>query len=388
MVASRRTNLETPGLLPALHAKRVLVTVGSGGVGKTTTAAALGLVAARLERRTLVMTIDPARRLATSLGLESLAAEERPVPAAKTALAGIAPGALHAMMLEPKQAFDEMVRRYAPRGTGSVERLLGSRIYQQLSARLAGAQEYAAMEKLHAIRTSDRFELIVLDTPPTANALDFLDAPRKMVDAVESPAVHLFVSAYQKAGKLSLNLLGFGAAYVVRRLARFTGGQFLDDVAAFLSELSVLLGGMRERAAQVLELLSRDEVGFVIVTAPDPRSIDEAIGLHERLAASHLPIAGFVINKVHPRAAVSSSEEALARRIAEASQLPHAEAGRLAARLLADHARMQILAAADVAELQRLRTHCGEAHPYLEVPLFDEDVHDIAGLVKLGEHLV
>jgi anion-transporting ArsA/GET3 family ATPase len=374
-------------LVTAIHTKRILVTVGSGGVGKTTTAAALGLLAARLRRRTLVMTIDPARRLATSLGLESLDGEARPVPAEKTSPAGIAPDTLHAMMLEPKQAFDEMVRRYAPQGDAA-RRLLESRIYQQLSARLAGSQEYAAMEKLHAMRNGDQFELIVLDTPPTANALDFLDAPRKMVDAVESPAVHLFVSAYQKAGKLSLNLLGFGAAYVVRRLARFTGGQFLDEIAAFLSELSVLLGGMHERAAQVLELLQREEVGFVIVTAPDPRAIDEAIGLHERLIEGGLALSGFIINKVHPLRPVDLPAAEVARRIEVATGSGGEPAVALAERLLLDHGRMQVLARADAAEIERLRARCGEAHAYLPVPLFNEDVHDVRGLVKLGDHLL
>lgn len=387
MVANE-TARPTLSLVPALHTKRILVTVGSGGVGKTTTAAALGLLAARLQRRTLVMTIDPARRLATSLGLESLDGEERPVPVEKTSPAGIAPGTLHAMMLEPKQAFDEMVRRYAPGGTAAVERLLASRIYQQLSSRLAGSQEYAAMEKLHAVRLSERYELIVLDTPPTANALDFLDAPRKMVDAVESPAVHLFVSAYEKAGRLSLNLLGFGAAYVVRRLARFTGGQFLDDIAAFLAELSVLLGGMRERAAQVLELLAREEVGFVVVTAPDPRAIDEAIGLHRRLLEGGLPVAGFIVNKVHPLRPVELDEREVAARVRLAAGTVDADAAPLARQLVADHARMQVLARADAVELARLRERCGSTIPYLEVPLFNEDVHDVRGLIKLGDYLL
>ena len=254
------SNSHSGALLTSLLGKKILVSVGSGGVGKTTVAAALGLVAAREGgRRTLVMTIDPARRLATSLGLTELGNDPRPVlpdPSGSR-------GELFAMMLDPGQTFDEMVSRYAP-DPETARRLLDSKMYRQVSGRLAGAQEYAAMEKLHDIHVRGRHELLVLDTPPTADALDFLEAPQKMVDAVSSPAVALLVNTYRTAGKVSLGMLGFGAAYVVRRLVRFTGAGFLDDVAGFLADLSALLEGMQERAAQVMDLLTSDAVGFVI----------------------------------------------------------------------------------------------------------------------------
>lgn len=375
-------------LYSQMHSKRILISVGSGGVGKTTLAAALGLLASRSGRKTLVMTIDPARRLANSLGLERLDPSPREVPADRLAAHGLPPRRMHAMMLDPKKTFDAMVRRYAPDGE-TAQQLMSSKLYQQISTRLAGSQEYAAMEKLHEIWLGGQFDLLVLDTPPTANALDFLDAPQKMVDAVESPAINLFVRTFRKAGRLSLDLLGFGAAYVIRRLARFTGGGFLDDIAGFLVDLSGLLGGMHDRAAQVQSLLARPEVGFVIVTSPDPRAIDEAIAFHDRLIRARMSPAAFVINRVHPLRTSEHDAPALARVIAAADVgIDPPMATSLAEVLLKSHEQIQIMARADVEQIERLRGHCGDAHPYVQVPLFDEDVHEIGGLLKLGRYLI
>jgi anion-transporting ArsA/GET3 family ATPase len=373
-----------PTLVSLVESRRILVTVGSGGVGKTTTAAALGLLAARRGRRTLVMTIDPARRLATSLGLESLDDEQREVPADKLRSAGVEPGMLYAMMLDPKHTFDELVRRYAP-DEQSLRQLLASRIYQEISGRLAGAQEYAAMEKLHAIHLEGRYDMVVLDTPPTSNALDFLDAPQKMVDAVDSPAVSLLASVYRRAGKLSLGALGLGAAFVVRRLARLTGGPFLDDIAGFLADLSGLLGGLRDRAAQVLALLARPDVGFIVVASPDPSSIDEASVLCDRLARSRMSPSGFVINKVHPLRDVTVSNDELVAEIERV--LGVGGAARLAQVLLDGHALLQLAARADAVQIARLAQSCGRGRPVVQVPLFDEDVHDVDGLMRLAGQL-
>lgn len=242
------------------------------------------------------------------------------------------------------------------------------------------------MEKLHELRLANIYDLLVLDTPPTANALDFLDAPKKMVDAVESPVVSLFVNTYRRAGKLSLNLLGFGAAYVVRRLARFTGGGFLDDIAHLLSELSGLLGGMHDRAAQVMDLLSQEEVGFVIVTGPDPRSIDEAIVFVDRLVSSGMRPGALVVNRVHLLHRNDLGPEELTRRIAAAGEQDEPLAARLARVLLDAHGQLQRLALADAEQVERLRGRFPGC-PCVQVPLFDEDVHDVAGLVKLADYL-
>jgi len=355
-------------------------------VGKTSTAATIGLLATRLKIKTLVMTIDPARRLAAALGLAELDHKGRPVPDEKLAAAGIGPGLYHAMMLEPKRTFDELVRRYAP-DNETVQRLLQSKIYQQVSSRLAGSQEYAAMEMMHAIRQEDHYSLLVLDTPPTANALDFLNAPRKMVDAVQSPAVSLFVRSYEKAGHLSLDMLGFGASYVVRRLARFVGSDFLNDIAEFLSRLSGLMEGMQERAAAVQKMLAAEETGFIIVTSPDPGAVDEAIDFAARLEQQGMDLVAVVINRVHPTHPVELEEPEIARKVEAAAGLPPDEAARLAGVLARSHDQLQSLARADAVQVQRLREHCGDEPLYLPVPLFNEDIYDMLGLLMLGRFL-
>src|SRR5262245_26969069 len=217
-------------LLAELVAQRkILVCVGSGGVGKTTTAASLGLAGARAGRRTLVLTIDPAKRLANALGLSSLGHDMQPVPGDKLALGGAAvAGSLDAMMLDQKRAFDEIVERYT-QDQAARERIFANRIYQQISSTLAGSHEYAAMAKLYEIVQTHNYDLVILDTPPTANALDFLDAPERLTAAIDSPAIQWFIKPYLAAGRFSLKALGLGASFVLRRLARFVGSAFLED---------------------------------------------------------------------------------------------------------------------------------------------------------------
>ena len=377
-------------LLSLVATKKILVCVGSGGVGKTTTAAALGLLAARIRRKTLVMTIDPARRLATALGLAGLDHNHQEVPAHKQAAAGLSPGQFFAMMLDPKETFDAFVRRYAP-DDATVERLLRSNIYQQISTRLAGSQEYAAMEMLHQIWQTEDYDLLVLDTPPVAHAVDFLEAPQKMVNAVQSPAVAMFIKAYQQTGRLSLNVLSTGVSYIVKRLAHFTGRGFLDDIAGFLTDLSGLLGTMHERADTVNRMMQRKDVGFLIITGPDPRSIDEAIGFFDLLHESGRAPAAFIINKVHALSEGTPGRDELTRLMApafEGSNVTGEVQRELAAAIDGAHRRVQAMAQVDEAEIERLVTHCGFDYSYVRVPLFNEDIFDIAGLVKLGDYLV
>ncbi|HWE28025.1 MAG TPA: ArsA-related P-loop ATPase, partial [Polyangia bacterium] len=281
--------------------KRILVCVGSGGVGKTTTAASLGLAGARAGKRTLVLTIDPAKRLANALGLSTLGHDVQAVPPEKVALGG-APvaGSLDAMMLDQKRAFDEIVERYA-KDPASQKRIMGNRIYQQISSTLAGSHEYAAMAKLYDLAGGKKYDLIILDTPPTANALDFLDAPERLTSAIDSPAIQWFTKPYVAAGRFSLKAVGMGAAFVLKRLARFVGSAFLDDMAQFFVEFNAILGGFKERAREVFDLLRGSDVAFVLVSSAEPMSIDEALYFYDRLQAGKLPFGGFVVNRVHPR---------------------------------------------------------------------------------------
>ncbi|HJZ88636.1 MAG TPA: ArsA-related P-loop ATPase [Polyangia bacterium] len=376
-------------LAELLAQRKIVVCVGSGGVGKTTTAAALALHAAKAGRRTIVCTIDPARRLANALGLPQLDHTERRVPDEKLGGRPAPGGSLHAMMLDQKRAFDEVVARYA-RDPAVLERILSNRIYQQVSSSLTGSLEYAAMAKLQALDRDDRFDLIVLDTPPTANALDFLDAPRKLTDAIDSPAIQWFIKPYMKAGRFSLKLIGRGGAFVLRRLGRFVGSQFLEDIAQFLVEFNQVLGGFRERAQEVFDLLRAPRVTFLLVCSPDPLAVDEAIFFFERLAGSQMPTGAFIVNRVHLAGGACPAPEDVVARLAgrpELSALSPEEVARAARGLRENYQQFETLAAVDGAQIARLRARCGSAQPYVQVPFFDRDIYDTAGLGAIERHL-
>ncbi|HYG69871.1 MAG TPA: ArsA-related P-loop ATPase, partial [Anaeromyxobacteraceae bacterium] len=279
-----------------LAGRRVAVCVGSGGVGKTTVAAALALSRALAGGRALVCTIDPARRLANALGLSTLGNVESHVPEHKFAEAGLAPpGQLFAMMLDVKRTWDDLVARHAP-DPARRERILRNRLYQQMSAALAGSQEYMAMEKLYELATDRDYDLIVLDTPPTAHALDFLDAPDRILDFLGNETARAILAPALRAGGFGLRLAQLGGGYVAKTLARFTGQEVLGDLGDFLQSFQGMYDGFKERAAAVRALLSQDDVGFVLVSSPASASVDEALAFHERLHAEAMPIAGFVAN--------------------------------------------------------------------------------------------
>ncbi|HEY7958024.1 MAG TPA: ArsA-related P-loop ATPase [Polyangia bacterium] len=379
------------GLANLVAERRILVCVGSGGVGKTTTAASLGLAGARAGRRTLVLTIDPARRLANALGLDSLGHDEQPVPPEKVALGGAhVAGTLHAMMLDQKRAFDEIVARYAP-DAETRQRIFDNRIYREISTRLAGSHEYAAMSKLYEIASEGRYDLIVLDTPPTENALDFLEAPERVSAAVDSPAISWLVKPYLAAGRFSLKAVGMGAAFVLRRLARFVGSDFLEDMARFFVEFHSILVGFRERAQQVFEILRQPDVGFVLVSSPEPMSIDEAIYFHDRLVASEMPLGGFVVNRVHQGGPEAIGREALIAKLTARPELrgySPDDVVQVAADFERTYRELQALAAFDAREVGRLRERSSGRAPLVEVPFFDHDIYDVEGLSTMVRYLV
>lgn len=232
-------------LLDLIETRRVIVTVGAGGVGKTTTAAALGVAAARRGKRVLCLTIDPAKRLAESLGIGEMRSEAVAVDPARFEAAGVPlKGSLTAMMLDTKRTFDELVTKYSS-SPEKAEQLLSNKLYQYVSTSLAGTQEYMAMEKLVAVKDDPSYDLVLLDTPPTANALDFLDAPQRLMEALDSAAMKWFVQAFQQGGRLGFNLLAKSAATILRTMGRITGGGFLEAMAEFIAELNDLFGGSR-----------------------------------------------------------------------------------------------------------------------------------------------
>ncbi|MCA9675623.1 MAG: ArsA family ATPase [Kofleriaceae bacterium] len=381
----------------AITQKRILVCVGSGGVGKTTTAAAMALAGARQGRRTLVLTIDPAKRLANSLGLDELGHTVQWVnhslvhtPASWGGTTDTR-GELFAMMLDQKAAFDEVVRHHA-KDPEAIRRILANPIYAQISGSLAGAQEYAAMAKLEEFHATGQWDLIVVDTPPTAHALDFLDAPQKLTAAIDSPAIEWF-RKMQGGSQSGWSVVGKTGAFVLKRLAKFVGSQFLDDMAVFFTEFNDILGGFRKRAEETFSLLRQQQVGFVLVASPEQMAVREALFFHQRLATSEMPFAGFVVNRVHAsrpaRVGVAETEALLGATPEVAALGLSGTSLRMAAEaLVGAHADLEVLAGADAAAIDRLRQAAGPDARLVQVPFFREDVHDVSRLLDLGRYLI
>jgi anion-transporting ArsA/GET3 family ATPase len=367
-----------------LDKKKVVLCVGCGGVGKTTTSAALALAMARAGKRVICLTIDPAKRLANSLGLASMTEEATVIAPEVFARAGIeVKGSLTVMMLDTKRTFDDIVRKHAS-SPKARDNILDNKIYQYVSTSLAGTQEYMAMEKLQALREAGDYDFIVLDTPPTANALDFLDAPERMVEAIDSPAMRWFVQAFSgKSGKVAFGLLGKGSQLVFKAIGKITGGEFLDDLAGFIAAINDLFGGFTERAKRVSEALRSPDVAFVLVTSPDPMAIEEINFFAERLRAFAMPRDAFVVNRVHVPAPDGDPADALRA----AGLTPSAELLAAVAQASED---ARLLAVRDAQNLTRLRA--GDAGDkdalVVQVPAFDGDVHDVRALARVGELLV
>jgi anion-transporting ArsA/GET3 family ATPase len=370
-----------------LMSRRVLITVGAGGVGKTTTAAAVAVAAAARGRNVLCLTIDPARRLAESLGLDAMTTEAVVVDPARFAAAGVPhKGSLTVMMLDTKRTFDELVRKHSS-SPQKAQRLLDNRLYKYVSTSLAGTQEYMAMEKLVMVKSDPRYDLIVLDTPPTANALDFLDAPERLMGALDSPAMRWFVDAFQSTGKFSLNVLAKSAAVVLRTIGKITGGGFLEDMARFISELNELFGGFHARAEIVQKELRGKDVSFLLVTSPAPMSIAEVLYFSERLVTSNMPRGAFIVNRLRippafPQGAPPSEVDAALRE--RSVTLDEGGEDRVL-QALGDQTK---LASLDVTHVKRLVAEAGGNVPVVRVPEFASDVRDVKLLGDVAALLV
>lgn len=381
-----------PKLVDVLLERRIIVCVGSGGVGKTTTAATLALAAARRGKRALVLTIDPAKRLANSLGLEALGHHVQEVDRALVrAGAPSDRGELHAMMLDQKAAFDDVVQKHA-KDPAAVKRILANPVYAQISGSLAGAQEYAAMAKLHDFDSTGMWDTIVVDTPPTAHALDFLDAPRKLSEAIDSPAIEWFRKLQGGSGS-GWSIVGKTGAFVLKRLAKFVGSQFIEDLGVFFTEFNDILGGFRKRAEETFSLLRQPRVGFVLVASPEHMAVREALFFHERLVAADMPFVGFVINKVHPALPITAHEPAIAAALAAhpgvaALGLSATTRAMAAQALYTAHGELETLAEADRMAIARIREAGGPKALVIEVPLLRDDVHDVSRLVGLEQYLL
>ena len=361
-------------LARALTEGRVLVVCGSGGVGKTTTAAALGLRAAQGGRRVLVCTIDPSRRLATSLGLQSLS--DRPRVLDISALGPSRGGTLSAMTLDTKRTFDALVERYA-KDEAARKRILGNRFYREVSDALSGSHEYMAMEKLLELSADDRYDLVVLDTPPSRHALDFLEAPDRLLSFLDSSVLRFFLRPYFVAGRLTLKVATRTGALAIKLADRFLGLQFLQDLSEFFLAFESMYDGFKERAEKVFALLRDEASGFVLVAGPSGSALDEALYFHRRLKEKRMPFVAFVVNRTHP---LETPWKRSPR-----DRLPDLPP-EFQERLLAVHDDYRRLGRAEAKAVGRLEVDTGLA-PIL-VPELDADVHDLRGLHEVAAALV
>jgi len=371
-------------LLSILNERRTVVCVGAGGVGKTTVAAAIALSFARAGRRVLCITIDPAKRLADSLGLGAMTSEEQVVSAEKLSLAGFpVPGSLTVLMLDTKRTFDDLVARHASSAEAR-RRILDNRIYGYVSTSLAGTQSYMAMEKVLAVQNDPRFDVIVLDTPPTSNALDFLDAPERLIEAIDSPAMRWLVDTFEKSGKFSLNFLARGVSLVLRGIGRLTGKGFLEHLAEFVTELNQLFGGFRERAAAVAKAFRSRDIAYVLVTSAAPAAVDEVRYFADRLRGQGMHADALVVNRVQ-LAPGSADSDAVADAVRARGLAPTPELLRAIALAAEDDRARAAFEAEQLAELERAFSQAPTT--LVRVPVLDRDVHDVASLGRISRLL-
>jgi anion-transporting ArsA/GET3 family ATPase len=361
-----------------LEDKGICICAGSGGVGKTTTSAAIATGMAARGLKVCVLTIDPAKRLADSLGLKQLGNEARQVDPALFEKQGVEmKGELWAMMLDAKATFDELIARQAP-DEESRDRVLENRIYQQISRSLAGSQEYMAMEKLFELHTEGEFDLLVLDTPPTRNALDFLDAPKRLTQFIEGRSMKMFMKPTGLAAKVA----GRGTSVILGVLKRILGFDLLSDLAEFFNAFSGMVEGFQARAKRVDKLLADPDTCFLVVTGPQGEPVNEAVYFHRKLVEAKLPFGGVIVNKVHYPAeelgeGTADLPAALTERLGDED---------LAHRVAANFSDYQALAERDARNIVRLQREM-RTKGVIRVPYLDEDVHDLAGLAEINRYL-
>jgi anion-transporting ArsA/GET3 family ATPase len=366
----------------------VILVVGVGGVGKTTTTAALGLAAARRGKRVLCLTIDPARRLAQSLGIEEMKTEAQTIDPALFEAAGVpVRGSMTVMMLDTKGTFDGLIAQLAPTPQKR-EQILNNVLYKYISTSLAGTQEYMAMEKLYAVKGDPSYDIVLLDTPPTPNALEFLDAPERLVGAIDSAATRWMVQAVQSSGKLSLNVLARSAAAIVRAIGKVSGSGFLEQMAGFIGEINAIFGGWKKRADEVSSALRGPDVAYVLVTTPDPLAVREVMFFADRLREQQMRRDAFVVNRVHPSYGQLPGAGEVAAAVAQSGLgLGPDAAGRLR-QAAEDESRLGRMDALHLMGLEAaLEDEATGGSLLAHVPAFPFDIHDLSRLAKIAEVL-
>jgi anion-transporting ArsA/GET3 family ATPase len=365
---------------------RIIVACGAGGVGKTTVAAALALRAAQAGRRTVVLTIDPARRLAQSMGLTELDNTPRPVSGVPELPKG---GALFAMMLDMKRTFDEVVSAHST--PDRAEQIFANPFYQALSSSFAGTQEYMAMEKLSQLAEQADWDLIVVDTPPSRSALDFLDAPQRLGRFLDGRLIRILAMPAKAGGKAYLKVVTASFQLMARAVTKILGSDLLQDVSSFVASLEAMFGGFRERADHTYQLLKAPGTAFIVVASPEPDALREASYFVERLAGDHMPLAGLVINRVHHGVSTPDGLAPLSAAQAETAADALGAKAPTALRGLAEAAlRVQAEQAVAADYDARMARRFMAAHPDVAVIAVDAlptDVHDLSGLAAIGELL-
>jgi anion-transporting ArsA/GET3 family ATPase len=354
------------GVLATLVRDRgVVVCCGSGGVGKTTVSATLALAAARAGRRACVVTVDPARRLADALGVQSL-------PNTPTEVAGPWPGHLHALMLDSKGTFDDLVQRYA-RTPDQAESILSNRLYQNLAGALSGTQEYMAMEKLYELVNSDEFDIVVVDTPPTRNALDLLDAPRRLTRFLEN---RLF-RALMVPTRMSLRAVGVATQALLRTISKVAGAEIVNDAVAFFKAFEGMEEGFRTRATAVHELLVDPATAYVLVTSARPDAVAEASFFASKLAERDVLVAALVVNRIAPSFGTDNGGAEVPAGLRAVAALQPLEA---------NLAALNAVAAREATGYADLAAQVSPA-PVGRIPLFAQDVHELTGLARAADSL-
>ncbi len=377
-----------PGPRELLRARSLVVCVGSGGVGKTSVAATMALWAARHGRRVMVLTIDPARRLGQALGLKKFGNEETRIDLEALGLDVAEGGELWAMMLDTRSAFDNLIRKMAPDPV-TAERILANPIYRVMSSTFAGTQEYMAGEMLHDLAASGRFDLVVLDTPPVKNALDFLEAPSRLTRFFDPGIIKWFLTPYDER-KVFGKLVAGTSAVVFRLLGFIFGKDFLKGLSEFLQLFTEMVDGFRERHEEVMALLSSRDAAFVTVCAPNVPSLEVADFFATELRKRKLPRGGTVINQVHRCGDEPLDARALLGELVseQLDGLPAGTDARLLARLGAAHGRLREVAGLQRQLIDDLAARLDAAGGFLvELPRLEGEVHDLGALVALGDHL-
>lgn len=357
---------------------RVVICAGSGGVGKTTTAAALALHGAQQGRRTVVLTIDPARRLADALGLKHLGNEECTVDVG-------APGTLSAMMLDQKGAWDRLVDRYAPSDEVR-QRIRENHFYQHLSQSFAGSQEYMAVEQLSALHDSGRFDLIIVDTPPTRHALDFLEAPRRLADFLDRDVVRWFVKPYFSAGWSAMRFMNRTAGSLLQRLEEATGISALMEISEFFTSMSGLFEGFEERVQRVDKLLRSTATAFILVASPEEEVLAEAQSFSRQVSGLSITLRAVVFNRVHqpsPADTETLEPDRLQAVVARALGGKERSGG-----FVENFCRYELRARGDHRRMQAFRKQLSKRTAVATVPNFEEDLHDLDGLRRMVPHLI